>query len=87
MWILFFTPNHGCSARNTTPLRRHVRYLDWFAVNARTTLRSLAPALAKKCMFYSTHISCSLNNIHRTVYEFQCKGYPRAWWANALVKS
>ena len=69
------------------PLRRQIRYPDWFAVNAKTTLRSLAPALARKCVYYSTHQTYMMHNIRRAVHEFRYKGYPRAWWANNFVKS
>ena len=66
------------------PLRRQIRYPDWFAVNARTTLRSLAPALARKCVYYSTHITCTMHNIRRAVHEFRHKGYPRAWQGQGM---
>ena len=69
------------------PLRQQIRYPDWFAVNIRTTLRSLAPALARKCVYYSTYIVYTMHNIRCAVHEFRYKGYPRAWWANSFVKS
>ena len=57
------------------PVRRHIRYPDWFAMNAKTTLRSLAPAVACKCVYYSTHQTYMMHNIRRAVYEFRYKSY------------
>ena len=69
------------------PIMRQIRYPDWFAVNAKMTLRSLASALARKYVYYSTHITYTMHNIHRAEREFRYKGYPRAWWANSFKMS
>ena len=36
------------------PIYRCDRYPDWFSMNAKQTLKSLVPIIAKKCVFYAT---------------------------------
>ena len=61
---------------NPTPVRKIVRYLDVFAPNAKSTLQSLVPALAKKCVFYSSSISMIKENCATVSYVLRYKGYP-----------
>ena len=66
------------------PVRKIIRYPDVFAPNAKSTLRSLIPALAKKCVFYSTSTPMTKKNCQTVIFELRYKGYPKAWWVNSL---
>ena len=66
------------------PVRKIIRYPDVFAPNAKSTLRSLIPALAKKCVFYSTSTPMTKSNCQTVIFELRYKGYPKAWWVNSL---
>ena len=61
-----------------------IRYLDVHSPNARATLQSLVPALAKKCVQYSTTRDLFTKNATTVHTELAAKGYPRSWWENKL---
>ena len=46
---------------------------------------SLIPALAKKCIFYSTSTPMTKKNCQTVIFELRCKGYPKAGWVNSLI--
>ena len=45
----------------------------------------MAPAMARECLLYCTHIHYTLNNIYRATSKMRTKGYPHAWWANIFL--
>ena len=65
-------------------MREIIRYPYVFAPNAKSTLRSLIPALAKKCVFYSTSTPMTKKNCQTVIFELRYKGYPKAWWVNSF---
>ena len=59
-------------------------FLGVCSPNARTVLRSLAPALCQKALFYASYVPGAAENLDRVMYEFSYKGYPTAWWLPQL---
>ena len=64
------------------PVRKIVRCPDVFAPSAKSTLRSLVPALAKKRIFYSSSTPMTKHNCQPVLFELRYKGYPKTWWVN-----
>ena len=66
----------------TVPGPRLIRYPDVYSPNAQTTLLSLVPALAKKCVQYASTPELFIKNATTVHQELIAKGYPRAMWEN-----
>ena len=56
--------------------KRLLRFFDVSSPNASIVLRSLAPALCQKALFYAFDVQGVLH----IIYELQCKQYPTSWW-------
>ena len=67
-----------------TPGQRLIRYPDAYSPNACATLKSLVPALAKKCVQYASTADLFIQNATVVHQELTAKGYPRARWENKL---
>ena len=65
-----------------SPGQQLIRYPDAHSPNARATLQSLIPALAKKCVQYSSTGDLFADNATTVHRELTAKGYPRSWWEN-----
>ena len=67
-----------------SPGQQLIWYPDVHSPNARATLQSLVPTLAKKCVQYSTTGDLFTRNATTVHTELAAKGYPRSWWENKL---
>ena len=55
------------------PVRKIVCYPDVFAPNSKSTLRSLLPAPAKKCVYYSSSTAMTKDNCQTVIFELRYK--------------